>query len=53
VNLGTGSVPANGKYVVFTANTGTKNVLYVRFTMLSNHGDPLFMDMLELSVRGK
>jgi hypothetical protein len=53
VNLGTSKVAANGKFAVFTSKTGTKNVLYVRFTMLSNHGDPLFMDMLELSVRGK
>jgi extracellular elastinolytic metalloproteinase len=53
VNLGTGSVAANGAYAVFTSKIGMKNVLYVRFTMLTNHGDPLFMDVLELSVRGK
>ena len=49
----TGSVAANAEFKVFKAKTGNKNVLYVRFTMLSNHGDPLFMDMLELSVRGR
>ena len=53
MDLGTGSVVANGKFVVFTSRIGTGNVRYVRFTMLTNHGDPLFMDMLELSVRGK
>ncbi len=49
----TGKVDNNAKFKVFKPKAGTKNVLFVRFTMLSNHGDPLFMDMLELSVRGK
>jgi hypothetical protein len=49
----TGQVPANDAFVIFKPHAGEKHVLYVRFTMLSNHGDPLFMDMLELSVRGK
>ncbi len=30
----------------------SQNVRYVKLIMLGNHGDPLFMDMLELSVRG-
>ena len=34
-------------------NKGTrKNVRYVRLVMKKNGGDPLFMDVLELSVRG-
>jgi len=49
----TGTVDNDGVFHVFKAKAGKKNVLYVRFTMLSNYGDPLFMDMLELSVRGK
>jgi hypothetical protein len=32
---------------------GTANVRYVRLTMRSNRGDPQFMDMSELSVRGR
>ena len=31
---------------------GKANVRFVRFTMLSNHGDTLFMDVMEFSVRG-
>lgn len=31
---------------------GKKNVIAVRLTMLSNRGNPYFMDMSELSVRG-
>ncbi len=34
-------------------NKGTKkNVRFVKLIMKDNYGDPLFMDMLELSVRG-
>lgn len=32
---------------------GTQNVRFVKIIMRSNYGDPLFMDMLELSVRGR
>ncbi len=31
---------------------GTRRVRFVKLIMLDNRGDPLFMDMLELSVRG-
>ena len=33
-------------------NAGTRKVRFVKMVMLDNYGDPLFMDMLELSVRG-
>jgi hypothetical protein len=33
--------------------TGTDNVRYVRIVMRSSSGDRKFMDMLELSVRGR
>jgi hypothetical protein len=36
----------------FDATAGKKNVKIVRFVMLSNHGDPFFMDVLEVTVRG-
>ena len=36
----------------FDATAGKKNVRIVRFVMLSNHGDPFFMDVLEVTVRG-
>jgi hypothetical protein len=48
-----GSAKSNGKLKAYTPNTGKTNVGFVRFTMLSNHGDPLFMDVMEFSVRGK
>ncbi len=42
-----------GQFVVFKPGKGTnENVTFIRFTMTSNHGNPLFMDMLEVSVRG-
>jgi extracellular elastinolytic metalloproteinase len=48
-----GSAPNNGKLLTYIPTAGTSNVRFVRFTMLSNHGDPLFMDVMEFSVRGK
>ncbi|MEO8422880.1 MAG: M36 family metallopeptidase [Actinomycetota bacterium] len=47
-----GSAPNNGKLLTYVPKTGTANVRFVRFTMLTNHGDPLFMDVMEFSVRG-
>jgi extracellular elastinolytic metalloproteinase len=47
-----GTAPANGKLVKYLPVAGTDDVRFVRLTMLSNHGDPLFMDVMELSVRG-
>jgi hypothetical protein len=32
---------------------GKQNVRFIRFIMKSNHGDPIFMDVLEVTVRGK
>ncbi|MFN8233047.1 MAG: M36 family metallopeptidase [Actinomycetota bacterium] len=32
---------------------GSKNVRFIRFIMRSTHGDALFMDVLEVTVRGK
>ncbi len=49
----TGTAKNNGVLKTFTPKTGKANVRFVRFTMLSNHGDSLFMDVMEFSVRGK
>ena len=48
-----GTAPSNDKLLKYVPHAGTANVRFVRFTMLSNHGNPLFMDVMELSVRGK
>jgi extracellular elastinolytic metalloproteinase len=48
-----GSVPANGRLRVFRATAGTQNVRFVRFIMKTNHGNRLFMDVLEVTVRGR
>ncbi len=42
-----------GNLKVYRPKTGKDNVRFVRFTMLSNHGDKLFMDVMEFSVRGR
>jgi hypothetical protein len=49
----TGTVDNDGLVHVFKPTAGQKGVRFVRFIMKSNHGDPLFMDLMELSVRGK
>ena len=49
----TGTAKNNGILKSFTPKTGKANVRFVRFTMLSNHGDPLFMDVMEFTVHGK
>ena len=49
----TGAVDNDGLVHVFKPTAGKKGVRFVRFIMKSNHGDPLFMDLMELSVRGK
>jgi hypothetical protein len=48
----TAKAPADGLLHVYQARHGTQNVRQVRFVMLSNHGNTLFMDVLEVSVRG-
>ncbi len=48
-----GSVDNDAALHVFKPHAGKKGVVFVRFIMKSNHGDKLFMDVLELSVRGK
>ena len=48
-----GNAKSNGRLQTYMPKTGKDNVRFVRFTMLSNHGDPLFMDVMEFSVRGK
>jgi hypothetical protein len=48
-----GSAPNNGKLINYIPRHGKSNVRYVRLTMLSNYGDRLFMDVMELSVRGR
>ena len=47
-----GDAPSNGKLLTYVPHNGKDNVRFVRFTMLSNHGDPDFMDVMEFSVRG-
>jgi hypothetical protein len=49
----TGTAKSNGVLKTFAPKTGNANVRFVRFTMLSNHGDPLFMDVMEFRVHGK
>jgi hypothetical protein len=49
----TGVAPSNDKLMTYVPRTGTKDVRYVQLIMLSNHGDRLFMDVMELSVRGR
>lgn len=48
-----GDAPNNGKLLAYVPRNGKVNVRFVRFTMLSNHGDDLFMDVMEFSVRGR
>ncbi len=48
-----GNAPNNGRLLTYIPTAGKKNVRFIRVTMLSNHGDPLFMDVIEVSVRGK
>jgi hypothetical protein len=49
----TGVADADGVLHTFRARAGRQNVRFVRFTMKSNHGDELFMDVLEVTVRGR
>ncbi len=41
-----------GRFVTFVPKAGSTRVTQIRFTMRSNRGNPLFMDMLDISVRG-
>lgn len=47
-----GTADADSVLHTFRARAGRQNVRFVRFTMKSNHGDELFMDVLEVTVRG-
>jgi hypothetical protein len=49
----TGTVDNDGVLHTFKARAGKQNVRFIRFTMLSNYGDELFMDVLEVTVRGR
>ena len=49
----TGTAKNDGALRSFTPKKGKANVRFVRFTMLSNYGDPLFMDVMEFTVHGK
>lgn len=53
VKSGSFGVHAGGRLNLVALSSVRKAVRYVRLTMRSNHGDPLFMDMSELSVYGK
>jgi Zn-dependent metalloprotease len=46
------SAPSNGRLKTYAPTRGTKNVRFVRFVMLSNHGNAAYMDVLEVTVRG-
>ncbi len=48
-----GTAAADNILHTFRATAGRQNVRFVRFTMKSNHGDELFMDVLEVTVRGR
>jgi extracellular elastinolytic metalloproteinase len=43
---------SDGVLHTFNGSKGMNNVQSIRFVMLSNHGDPFFMDALEVTVRG-
>jgi extracellular elastinolytic metalloproteinase len=53
ITAAAGSVPANGELRTFRATAGKQNVRFVRFVMKTNHGNRLFMDVLEVTVRGR
>jgi hypothetical protein len=53
VKSGSFGVDAGGRLNLVALSSVRKAVRYVRLTMRSNHGDPSFMDMSELSVYGK
>lgn len=48
-----GVADADNVLHTFRARAGRRNVRFVRFTMKSNHGNDLFMDVLEVTVRGR
>jgi hypothetical protein len=48
-----GTVKADSVLHTFPARAGRQNVRFIRFTMKSNHGNELFMDVLEVTVRGR
>ncbi len=48
-----GKVSADGVLHTFRARAGKENVRFIRFIMKSNHGNPDFMDVLEVVVRGR
>ncbi|MCI0633054.1 MAG: M36 family metallopeptidase [Actinobacteria bacterium] len=46
-------VDNDGVLHTFKAQAGKQNVRFIRFTMRSTHGDDVFMDVLEVTVRGR
>jgi hypothetical protein len=42
-----GTVDADSVLHTFRATAGRRNARFIRFTMKSNHGNELFMDVLE------
>jgi hypothetical protein len=48
-----GTAHADSVLHTFRARAGRRDVRFVRFTMKSNHGNDLFMDVLEVTVRGR
>jgi hypothetical protein len=46
------ALPLGGFTTLHPATGTASNVLFVRFTMISNRGDASFMDMTELEVHG-
>ncbi len=53
ITSSSGTVENDGVLSVFEPSAGTESARFIRFIMRSNHGDPLFIDVLELSVRGR
>lgn len=47
-----GPLPLGEMNTLLPQRGSKRNVVLVKLIMLDNYGDPLFMDMLELSVRG-
>jgi extracellular elastinolytic metalloproteinase len=49
----TASVPANGVLQIFTPTAGRQDVRFIKFIMKTTHGNRVFMDVLEVTVRGR
>lgn len=50
---GTTKALPQGVLTSFVPTRGTNDVVFVKLVMRANRGDPYYMDMTELSVRGR